>query len=224
MQKWKTYNRAIVPDFPPHLEVKDSINDIRVRLESSGMFFARWTSKFDCPIETEFWYVINDKKLELNDYSRNTRSKIRRGLKRCKVLLVDKNEIKEYGFESYSKAFLRYRTHLLPKNINDFRKEIDSLDEGWHFWAIYNSKDKMIGYSQNRVFDDYCDYSTIKFHPEYLNLYPSFALFYTMNHYYLNDNNFKVSGFNFNKSLDKYRNRCLYVLSSKHFLFLNMMS
>ena len=191
MQKWKKYNRAIVPDFPPHLEVEDSFKNINARLQNSGMFFARWTSKFDYKKETEFWYVINDRKLELNDYSRNTRSKIRRGLRRCKVVLVEKDEIKQYGFESYSKSFLQYGTYILPKNINNFRKEIDMLDNAWHFWAIYNSDGKMIGYSQNRVLDDYCDYSTIKFHPEYLKLYPSFALFYTMNRYYLNDNKFK---------------------------------
>ena len=49
----------------------------------------------------------------------------------------------------------------------------------------------MIGYSQNRISEDYCDYSTIKFHPNYLNLYPSYALFFTMNQYYLNERKFK---------------------------------
>ena len=33
--------------------------------------------------KTEFWYVICDKKMDLQEYSRNTRSKIRRGLKQC---------------------------------------------------------------------------------------------------------------------------------------------
>ena len=155
------------------------------------MYFARWTSDFDCQVETKFWYVINDKKLDITDYSKNTRSKIRRGLKRCKVILVEKTEIKKHGFECYIQAFRSYRTHMLPKNIQDFTKEIDMLDETWHFWGIYNSDGKMIGYSQNKVFNNYCDYSTIKFHPEYLKLYPSFALFYTMNQYYLNENNFQ---------------------------------
>ena len=49
----------------------------------------------------------------------------------------------------------------------------------------------MIGYCQNKITNSTCDYSTIKFHPDYLNLYPSYALFYTMNRYYLNEKGFK---------------------------------
>ena len=36
-----------------------------------------------------------------------------------------------------------------------------------------------------------CNYSTIKFHPKYLRLYSSYALFYTMNYYYLNEMKFR---------------------------------
>ena len=49
-------------------------------IKQEGVFFARWTSDFDCKKETEFWYVICDKMI-IEDYSKNTRSKIRRGLK-----------------------------------------------------------------------------------------------------------------------------------------------
>ena len=35
------------------------------------------------------------------------------------------------------------------------------------------------------------DYSTIKFDPDYLSYYPSYALFFTMNQYYLNEKNYK---------------------------------
>ena len=50
----------------------------------------------------------------------------------------------------------------------------------------------MIGYSQNKIINNYCDYSTIKFHPNYLKFYLSYVkLFYTMNQYYLNEREFK---------------------------------
>lgn len=45
----------------------------------------------------------------------------------------------------------------------------------------------MIAYSSNTVNDDIVNYITIKFHPEYLKLYPSYALFYEMNRYYINE-------------------------------------
>ena len=39
--------------------------------------------------------------------------------------------------------------------------------------------------------DDTCNYSTIKFHPQYLKYYSSYALFYTMNRYYLAERKLK---------------------------------
>jgi hypothetical protein len=189
VKKWRKYNGALVPLTPPHVEV--DIHAIKEKVKSENVFFARWTSDFDCNVETQFWYVIHDNSMQIEDYSRSTRSKIRRGLRNCKVKLVSKQEIIEFGFLSYSKAFQRYNTDLLPKNQEDFKREIDKIDEDWHFWAIYNRDNLMIGYSQNRIFENYCDYSTIKFHPDYLKLYPSYALFFTMNQYYLNEKEYK---------------------------------
>jgi len=189
MTNWRKYNGALVPLSPPHIDV--DIIGIDKKLKETNSYFARWTSDFDSEIESKFWYVIHDTPMIIDDYSKNTRSKIRRGLKRCKVKLVSKDEIKQFGFTSYSKAFLRYETNISPKNQEDFKREIDNLEGKWHFWAIYNSDNLIIGYSQNRITDNYCDYSTIKFHPDFLNLYSSYALFYTMNQYYLNEKNFR---------------------------------
>ncbi|MAW21301.1 MAG: hypothetical protein CMD16_02755 [Flavobacteriales bacterium] len=189
MKKWRKYNGALIPNTPPHIEV--DLECIGKKIVEDGAYFARWTTNFDCNKETNFWYIINDTPMLIKDYSKNTRSKIRRGLKRCKVKLVNKEEIKKSGFLAYSKAFLRYKTNIYPKTYNEFKNEIDRLEGIWHFWAIYSSDNILIGYSQNRIFENYCDYSTVKFHPDYLTLYPSYALFFTMNNYYLNQQKFK---------------------------------
>ena len=74
---WRKYNGALIPTTPPHVEV--NYDNITQRLSDEGAFFARWTSEFDQKAESEFWYVICDKKMSISDYSRNTRSKINRG-------------------------------------------------------------------------------------------------------------------------------------------------
>jgi hypothetical protein len=188
MINWRKYNGAIIPSIPPHLLV--DVKGIEEMVKNENVFFARWTSKFDCLEETEFWYVICDNKLVLKDYSRNTRSKIRRGLEKCEVNMITKDILLENGYDCYFSAFSRYNTHLSPKTITQFQDEVNSSDNSWDFWGIYH-EDILIGYSQNKIIDDYCDYSTIKFHPDYLRLYPSYALFFTMNQYYLNEKNFK---------------------------------
>lgn len=188
MKTWRKYNGALIPSTPPHFKVDDSSLDKRILEEN--VFFARWTTDFDCKKETEFWYVICDKFIPIEDLSRNTRSKIRRGLKQCEVKMTTKDILLENGYDCYSSAFSKYNTHLSPKTITQFQEEINSFDDSWDFWGIYH-EDILIGYSKNKIIDDYCDYSTIKFHPDYLNIYPSYALFYTMNQYYLNEKNFR---------------------------------
>ena len=188
MSSWRKYNGAIIPKSPPH-EVVD-LSDIDTHLKLHKAFFARWVSNFDQDKTTEFWYVICDRIMDLQDYSSNTRSKIRRGLKQCQVKKVEKTEIINKGFYSYVSAFKKYNTHLSPKSESEFKFEIENLKGDWDFWAIYKDS-MMIGYSQNKIINNYCDYSTIKFHPKFLKFYPSYALFYTMDQYYLNEKEFK---------------------------------
>jgi hypothetical protein len=45
----------------------------------------------------------------------------------------------------------------------------------------------MIAYSQNIIENNSINYSTVKFDPTCLRLYLSYALFYEMNRYYLNE-------------------------------------
>jgi hypothetical protein len=188
MKTWRKYNGALVPLTPPHVDV--DITDIDKKIKENNSYFARWTSNFDSKNESEFWYVIQDKIMVIEDYSKNTRSKIRRGLKQCEVKMTTKDILLENGYDCYSSAFSKYNTHLSPKTISQFQEEVNSFDDSWDFWGIYHD-DVLIGYSQNKIIDDYCDYSTIKFHPDYLKIYPSYALFFTMNQYYLNEKNFK---------------------------------
>ena len=188
MNDWRKYNGALVPSIPPHLEVDTT--DLDKFIKEEGVYFARWTTNFDYKKETEFWHVICDEKLEISDYSKNTRNQIRRGLRNCEVKIIDKKKVLKEGFESYTAAFLKYNTHLEAKSEEDFHQELDLLGLEWEFWGIYNDGN-MIGYCQNKISNSTCDYSTIKFHPDYLKLYPSYALFYTMNRYYLNEKGFK---------------------------------
>ena len=189
MTNWRKYNGALIPDQPPHIEIDDGNSLIKKNISANNAFFARWTTKFDYNEETNFWYVICDEFISIEKLSKNTRNQVRRGLRKCDVRIVDKEVIIEEGFESYCAAFINYNTHINPKNKAEFQNELLAFGSEWEFWGIYN-EEKMIGYCQNKVVGKYCDYSTIKFHPNYLKLYPSYALFYTMNKYYLDEKGF----------------------------------
>lgn len=183
---WKNYQGALIPDVPPHHNITLSLEEQKELLKQSGAYFLRWTSDFDRQKESSFWYIIKDTPSSSEELSTNTRSKIRRGLKNCAVSLIDKKIISKEGYEVYKKAFERYKTFQKPLTQNEFQKKLLSLDNAWEFWGVRNQKGVLIAYSQNYLQDNTCNYSTIKFDPDYLFLYPSYALFFTMNNYYLN--------------------------------------
>lgn len=184
---WRKYNGAIIPLHPPHIKVKDLMLDIQEAIQKNNAFLARWVSNFDSKNQTNFWYVVNDNPMQISDYSTNTRNQIKKGLANFQVKIIDKSVVKTEGYDIYTSAFLSYNTLVRFKSKELFIKE---LDGEWEFWGIY-SKGILIGYSQNMIYDICCDYSTIKIHPDYKRMYPSYALFFIMNRYYLNEKKLK---------------------------------
>jgi len=176
---WRKYQGALVSNFSPHSNV--DISNIISELKKSRSMFARWVTDFDCKDETDFWYVIQDRGMGISDYSRNTRNQIRKGLKIFIIKQVSVNEIKKNAYIIYLNTFKKYNTFIKVKTIDEFELEIlPTMD----YWGVYVN-DELVGYAQNRIYEDCCDYATIKILPKYIRDYPFYALFYTMNLHYL---------------------------------------
>jgi len=180
---WRKYNGAIIPLLPPHIEVQESKNEIQQLIEDANVFFARWISDFDCKKDSDFWYIIHDTPMIMKDYSKNTRNQIRKGIKNFKINIIDRSIVEEGGYNIYTRSFQASNTLFKMNSKEVFLKD---LAGEWEFWGVY-FEDTLIGYSQNKVTIDHCDYSTIKIDPYYRRRYPSYALFFKMNQYYLNE-------------------------------------
>ena len=103
ISKWRKYNGALIPIAPPHFKI-DTSNVAKI-VKHTRSYFARWITEFDYDKTTDFWYVICDQFISLESLSRNTRSKVRRGLKKCSVRQVDRNQILENGLASFWPLF-----------------------------------------------------------------------------------------------------------------------
>jgi len=189
---WRKYNGVIIPWDPPHINFELSKKQITHDISSYNVLLARWTTNFDSKVESPFWYIINDEVVKFQDYSRNTKSKINRGFKKLFVKKIDKNDLLNDGYPVYIKAIKRYSVVLSKKSYAEFKNEIEKLDSSWEIWGVYcNANNQLVAYSLNRIVDDYCDYSTIKFDPVYLKDYSSYILYYSMNKYYLDGKKIK---------------------------------
>ena len=109
---WRSYHGALIPWTPPHLGVNILRDEIYSDIIKSKSYFARWTKNFDTKTQSPFWYIINDKKVYLENYSVNTRSKINRGFKKLAVKKVSKNELINEGYNVYLNAIKRYNVVL----------------------------------------------------------------------------------------------------------------
>jgi len=180
---WFRYQGALLPRVSPHQEVLLTDKEAKELLKLSRAFFLRYTNEWDRE-ESEFWYVIKDKKEGLETYKSKVRNQIKKGLTNCIVKKVDKETIANSGYSVYIEAFKNYLTFQKSMSENNFKRSILSSTDD--FWAVYNKENILIAYANNVIEENMCHYSSMKFHPKFLTLYPSYALIYTMNEYYLN--------------------------------------
>lgn len=183
--------RWIMPLGPVVNPCKLDHAECRKLLHQLGGLWIMWNDGFGASVSGTDWYAVicrQHKPVE-EVSSVNTRSKIRRGLKNCTVRMVSVQEIANNGYDTYCAALVGYgngSTKLLtPGEFYSRVMTDEQFDDILQQWAVY-IEGKMVGFAQNLVYDKVeVDYTLIKMHPEYLNRYSSYALFYQMNEYYL---------------------------------------
>ncbi len=194
---WREYQRMVVPFGPVKFDYSITDDEAKYLLSQfPRALLVRWTDGFNNQVENEEWYaVILDKFVDLDEINSKNRSEIRLGWKNCTVEKVDAKFIAEKGYDVFISAFKRYRG-TKPPNItrDDFKKRLlilNNFEDIAHYWGVFYKKE-LIAYCEIYIYDNIeASYSTIKFHPDYLKLRPSEALIYTMNKYYLKDNKFE---------------------------------
>jgi len=69
MKDWKYYNHAMIPTTPPH-ETPDTsyIENGEIWKHPRKPLMAQWSSNFDCPEETDWWYIIKDEPFDVSSW------------------------------------------------------------------------------------------------------------------------------------------------------------
>lgn len=180
---WENYHGVLRPEVAPHVLVSVSRKEARQLIRRKKAYLLSYVSDWDCEEETNYWYVIKDSFGDFAELSRNMRNQVRKALKNCDVKKVGVREIIEKGYDVYRSAYRNYNTVFLPSDRAEFTRELERIDR--EFFAVYDKSGVMIAYGQNSLIDGSCEYCVVKSHPDYLKLYPNYALFYEMNKNYL---------------------------------------
>ena len=189
-EKWKYYNHAIIPDIAPHEDAEvESVydNSIWKRFAKQKPLFVMWTEQFDCSEETNWWYVIKDTPLDLNECGTKRRKNIKTALKKCRVYKIDPAQHAEELYETYRKALTRFKKNdsVTPRNI--FIEGLKHTPSYVDYWCGEEAETgKMIGWMSCIVHSDFVETSSAKYDPEFMKLRVSDAIHYTILDYYLN--------------------------------------
>ena len=184
MIRWKKYNGALIPDEPPHRS--PTAEDLAAARKMGGYRFISYTTDFDCPYETPWWYVIKDDPVILENIpSSNTRYKIKKGLRFVSVRQIDPLEYGDAMYECYERAQSRYKAHEGHVSKEDFLRGLQ--EEGAEYYAAFFTENgRLVAYVKNVLFPQCVNMSVIKYDPEYLKYQVSAALTYTVLQDYLN--------------------------------------
>jgi hypothetical protein len=190
----RNYNGMLMPFGPVSQEYIFTEEEIKGAFIKLGGYLLRYTNGFSSKNDerTEWYAVICKEWINMDTMKSKQRSEINRGLQNCSVKLIDASYMADHGFEILNEANKGYG---ITTSINEdqFKEDVrlhQPFSDIVHYWGVF-SGDKLIAFAKNYILDKIeVNYTQIKYHPEYLKLYPSVALIYTMNEYYLNQQKF----------------------------------
>jgi hypothetical protein len=191
---WLEENRIIFPLGPASASTVISKSTADAMLShSQSAIMVRCTDGFQSGLASGDWYaVICKHRWQLENYSANTRSKLRRGLRQNEVRKIDAEYYAKHGYDVYVAACARY--HASPRTRDRFCADVmlaRDFNDIIEFWGVFH-EGALVGRALNHLYGNTeVAYSSLTFDPDYFKFYSAYALIYCMNEYYLREKDFE---------------------------------
>jgi hypothetical protein len=161
-----------------------------------GAWVVWWTSGPAEPQQSDWYAVVCRQFRPLEQVPSGDRRYIRRGLVNCEIRQLDADYVSRHGYPCYIRSFTRYRG--VARTLWDeaaFRKYFlaaRDFADITHFWGAF-ADGRLVALLANDVYEpmEVCGWM-LRLDPEYLKLYPAYALFHTLNQYYLDQKGFQL--------------------------------
>ena len=159
------------------------------------IFFLRVSTKLlDSDKSVQWYYIMQDKPLEIEDLSSNTRKLLRRSLRKFSYGIYDIFSLIDDTYKIYVSGSNFFGN--IPSSKNDFitqiehEKKFDFLNI--EYFGVYLD-DKLVGYSKNYVNNLKVFYESSFVLEEFRSQYINYGLFFKMNQHYINNNSFNYT-------------------------------
>ncbi|MCE1204311.1 MAG: hypothetical protein LWW79_06860 [Holophagaceae bacterium] len=190
---WAIYRGCLEWVLAPHITSELPLHQAHALRRAFGAPIMRWPTGFDQTEPSEWYYIIKDRYLGLSEFTKKTRNQCRRGLDHVQVTPLEIEPLLDHGYRVYCKAVAHYRTPLTPEPKDPFQDRLilQYNDPNFEVWGLWSKCDgHLIGYAKLMVNAQSAHIVEIKVDPDYLELYPSYALFPTLLDHYLNERGF----------------------------------
>ncbi len=182
---WKYYNHALVPMCAPH-EEPNIVKTLNGKTwKTGGVFFARWTTDFDCNEQTEFWYCIKDTPFCLNSLNAKKRYEITRGLREFDIKIINLAEYIDQIFTVRAALHKTYPKQYIKSDSEDDKRKItiniqtQCKDSRFRsIGAFVKGTDILCGYADIVDNGSYYDFVRMVVNPEYERFHVNAALVY----------------------------------------------
>ena len=111
--RWMKYQGALIPATAMPVYVDLNHHDALQALKQTGALFLRFTNR-PSEQETNWWNMVC-RNYDITKVSSNTRSKIRRGLKRLQIKQVAPSWLADNAYGCHVKSYQRYK-HASPQS------------------------------------------------------------------------------------------------------------
>ncbi|SCZ81236.1 hypothetical protein [Pseudobutyrivibrio xylanivorans] len=136
--------------------------------EYKDAWIARWTTDFDCPNKTQYWYCIKDTPFDIKSLKAKRRYEIKKGKKNFYTKIISPCEYKKELYEVYEASLEGYKNNPQPVSYNEFINTIEtwqSIDECFLFGCFFYEDDSLCAYADVYNRKPYLPISSLKSKP-----------------------------------------------------------
>jgi hypothetical protein len=179
---WYNAGRGFYLALPSHRCLRPDTAALRELLWRIRGFGVRFPAPLDGPGKLSYQIVCDDRDYALEKLSANTRSKIRRGLRRCTVTPLSFADIAAHGRAAHRDT--------LDRQGRSWRWSGDGWDRYWQAaaatpgmegWGAFVD-DTLAAFLVSVCFDDAVEFLLARSRSDCLEAYPNNALIYTVTH------------------------------------------
>ena len=174
---WYDASRFFLLGIPTHELRTPGENEIR-QLWRGRLLGVRYTTPLGAPGKLSYQIACDDSHYGLEGLSANTRSKVRRGLKRCDVRRITAKEVAEHGTAAQRDTLTRQGRETLLAGTNWHRFwEAVSSSNGMEIWSAWVD-DKLASFLVTVDFGDTVEFMLARSRDDCLHAYPNNALLF----------------------------------------------